>query len=484
MEHHIANDTKSKDTFELSILYTLAGLAAGLSFLLLLHWVLRLNSSIATLIETTAHQQFYFWMYVVLTFGTAILLGLHISLLVKRWRTTGNARKSGGISSGFGAIVGMFASACPSCGSILLSAIGITSGLLAFPFAGLELKVLSFLLVAIPLILLVRKTKKEKAACADGTCPEPSMDTFTTSDKKWVAFLGIASVIMLVAGSAIVRGELDNARTPSPAAGLTTNLSADALFTQMTETVIPTEGFQSKIVLGDAIVKLTELGVIDMQKTNGLYAASGGTPQKFVNIATKADNSAIHLTQENAPYYLNALWALGLANHMEANRASPVAGPDLFNFASTGGWTLGTAENGGEYFNAFEIVKLTPEQEAIVQRVAENTYRPCCDNSSFFQDCNHGSALLGLIELGVAQGLDEETLYREALNWNAYWFPQQYIETAMYFKEVESIEWADVDPRLVMSKFYSSSSGWYKNVYLPLKKMNLIPEGQIGGTGC
>ena len=39
----------------------------------------------------------------------------------------------------------------------------------------------------------------------------------------------------------------------------------------------------------------------------------------------------------------------------------------------------------------------------IVEEIAGNIYRPCCGNSTAFPDCNHGMAMLGLIELMVSQ---------------------------------------------------------------------------------
>ena len=192
----------------------------------------------------------------------------------------------------------------------------------------------------------------------------------------------------------------------------------------------------------------------------------------------------IRLTRENAALYVNILWPLGLANHMNANARSPLNGPSLATFASTGGWNLGKAANGGEYFNPLPIVELTPEQEALVTKVARNTYRPCCDNSTFFQDCNHGSALLGLLELGAAQGLSEDELFREAVAFNSFWFPDTYVRTALYFKAVEGKDWVDVAPRIVMSTSYSALRPWQTNVQTALARIpNLIPEEQ-GGAGC
>ncbi len=159
-------------------------------------------------------------------------------------------------------------------------------------------------------------------------------------------------------------------------------------------------------------------------------------------------------------------------------------GADLFGFASTGGWNIGKEENGGAYFNKFKIVELTPEQEALVMKIAENSYRPCCDNSTFFQDCNHGSALLGLIQLGASQGLSEEELWREALAFNSFWFPDTYIVTGLYFKAVKNTDWKDVDPQLVMGKDYSSGSGSYRVQSEVANIPNLVPQQQGGGANC
>ncbi len=482
MENTTEPGQETKTTFDLHLLYALIGIAASFGFALLLYWSLRLNSSISTLIVNTAQSPLYIWLYGALTLGTIILFGINVALFVRNWRFFGRPNIKNEAGTTLGGIVGLFASACPTCGSLLLSAVGITSGLLAFPLAGLELKALAFILMGISVWLSVRTMRKK---CHEGTCAR-AHDAFTDNDKRWIVLLGGIIILFISLGynSAqsepflIAKQSLGNVDNQDAAAG------ADALFDEMSKIVTPQSGFQSKIVLGDVIQKIVAEGVIDPKKVHELYEENGGVPEKFTEIMTTPETTPILLTQDNAPYYLNALWALGLANHMEANKASPVVGKDLFNFASTGGWTLGTQEKGGSYFNNYPFIVLTTEQEALVQRVAENTYRPCCDNSSFFQDCNHGSALLGLLELGAAQGLSEKDLYREALGWNSFWFPQNYIEIAMYFEVIEHTDWADVDPRLAMSKYFSSGSGWYKNVYQKLEAKGLIPKTQVGGTGC
>jgi len=258
---------------------------------------------------------------------------------------------------------------------------------------------------------------------------------------------------------------------------------SDSLTDEVTAKILPEQGFQSRIVLGASVVKLVQNEVIFPPKVEALYNSRGGLPEIYKKLFIDPSPEPMLLTQENADYYLNLLWPLGLANFMEVNKNSPVNGESLFNFASTGGWTLGREENGGAYFNKFRIVPLTAEQETLVLRVAQNTYRPCCGNSTFFQDCNHGSALLGLLELGASQGLTEDELYREALAFNSFWFPQNYTQTALYFKAVKGIDWENVDPRVVMSRDYSSGPGWYENVQKELAARNLIPQVK-GGASC
>jgi len=137
------------------------------------------------------------------------------------------------------------------------------------------------------------------------------------------------------------------------------------------------------------------------------------------------------------------------------------------------------------YFDKFPIVQLTLAQERRVVRIAKATYRPCCDNSTFFQDCNHGSALLGLLQLGASQGLSERELYREALAFNAFWFPDNYVQTALFFQLIRKTRWPNVDPKLVLSYDYSALGPWQRNVADRVAKIRgLIPPAPNGGAGC
>jgi len=208
-----------------------------------------------------------------------------------------------------------------------------------------------------------------------------------------------------------------------------------------------------------------------------LYKERGGIPPELKQLLTQGSDTPLLITRENADWLVNVLWPLGLANKMAINKRSPIAGKDVGNYASTGGWQLGKAKDGGRYFNRHELVSLTREQQRRVWRIATSTYRPCCDNSTFFQDCNHGSAALAVIQLGVAQGLSDEEIYRTLLAFNSFWFGSSYLETALYLNVVEGKNWSDLDPRVLLSKRYSTASGWERNVHLRASKVpGLLPK--------
>ncbi|MBI2103754.1 hypothetical protein HYT59_01985 [Candidatus Woesebacteria bacterium] len=449
---------KFKNQLLTALFYGLIGLFSFLALFLVFYWSLRLNASIYNLVTNYSKSlPLYFWPYVILTLGTLILFGINVPLFVYRLRKYGFPKFKIRGMTGLGSVIGVFASACPVCGSTLLSAIGIAGGLTAFPLGGLELKALSFGLMAVPLVVTTRQLKR--FATGAEACPIPKDASFGAKDRPWyfaliaaVIILGYLAVRMLSSDpiffSIFPKNTLVNPTDNRLYEASRVQAGNNLIYDEVVAKVLPEAGFQSEIYLGDSIVKLVANGVIDRQKFEDIYSQRGGLPAELKDVLSQSSYKPILLTRENANIYVNLLWALGLSNYMSTNKDSPVNGKSLFNFASTGGWNIGKEENGGAYFNKFRIVELKPGQEALVTQIAKNTYRPCCNNSTFFQDCNHGSALLGLLQLGASQGLTEDDLYKEALAFNSFWFPQNYIQTALYFKVVKNIEWDKVDPKL------------------------------------
>ena len=474
------------------LFFTLVGILASLILTFLYYWGLRIDSSLYSFVINTRSEPVYYWIYLLLTSGSVVLFGINIAFLVFRVRKYGFPRFTRHAGTGLGTLIGFIASACPVCGSLLLSAIGISAGLAAFPLQGLELKALSLILFAIPLWFNIMDIRKYD--CGDASCPKPKKVTLGVNGVPWVLVLLVFT--MIVVGSfwemlitdpiltGVAYGNSLKKLSSDNSIKIAGNTDMSELYTETVKKVLPESGFQSKINLGDSVIRLAENGVIDRDKFETLYEKRGGLPKEFKTVFDKSADSPMLLTQENAGFYLNFLWPLGLSNYMSTNKDSPVNSDNLFKFASTGGWNLGMEKNGGAYFNKFEIVPLTSEQEALVTEVAKNTYRPCCNNSSFFQDCNHGSAMLGLLQLGASQGLTEEELYREALAFNSFWFPQNYIQTALLFKINNNMDWEDVNPKEIMSYKYSAVSPWSNNVAKVISKIpNLLPK-QEGGAGC
>ena len=73
---------KNSRKFLTILFYSLIAIVSSLAFFLILYWVLRLDSAITNIITNTYSTPFYFWPYVVLTFGAIALFGVNVSLLV------------------------------------------------------------------------------------------------------------------------------------------------------------------------------------------------------------------------------------------------------------------------------------------------------------------------------------------------------------------------------------------------------------------
>lgn len=251
---------------------------------------------------------------------------------------------------------------------------------------------------------------------------------------------------------------------------------------EISKKVLP-QKLELGVAFKDSIVKLVQSGAIDKNKFFELYQGRGGMTIEYQNLFEQKSDAKIVVTAENAGLILNLLWPLGITNKTAVLALGPMGTQykdTIGNFASTGGWTIGL-KPGGELFNSAVIFPLSENQEKIVKEIAENIYRPCCGNSTYFPDCNHGAAMLGFIELAVAQGLSKEEIYKKALVLNSYWFPQTYAEVAMYMRAKRGLSWEKVDPKEVLGVAFSSGQGYLK-ISQELQDEGLIPKVQGGGS--
>ena len=245
------------------------------------------------------------------------------------------------------------------------------------------------------------------------------------------------------------------------------------------EIVIPKDGFVMPVVWGDLGKQLAQSGAIDAVQFESIYASQGGLGEFEKELLYGNTEEQLVVNQGNAHVLLNLLWAFGMANENPILSEGPMADPrygGFEGFASTGGWTLSRGPI-GDHYNQYKLVLLTDEQQALVKRVSQGIYRPCCDNSTYFPDCNHGMAMLGLLELMALQGVNESQMYAVALQVNSYWFPDTYLTLASYFSD-RGIPWNQVDPELVLGSDYSSASGFNRVL------TEIEPVSAGGGGSC
>lgn len=282
-------------------------------------------------------------------------------------------------------------------------------------------------------------------------------------------------ISIIVAGAAVAVGIIYNTnnRIPTTQTGVV-QLSA------IEEAVLPAKGVVLPVTWGDLGLKLVEIGAIDATQLKAIYEPSGAFSSEYQELLTGQDNGKIKITQANAGYLLNLFWALGLANKNPILESGEMMDPKYGgaqNFASTAGWTIAQG-NPMDHYSQHVFFALTTEQQALVDKIARGIYRPCCGNSTHFPDCNHGMAMLGLLELMAVQGVSEENLWRTALTVNSYWFPDNYLTIAAYLKS-QGTEWKKINPQEILGVNYSSGQG-----YARISAQVVQPQRSNEGSGC
>ena len=243
--------------------------------------------------------------------------------------------------------------------------------------------------------------------------------------------------------------------------------------------VLPEKGYVFKIKWENIGKKLVDDGVIDEVKLAQAITGTDKLPQDYKKYLD-GSNQQIKLTQENAQFWVDVLWGLGLANKNRILDEGPmVEGGNAANFASTGGYTIG-AKAPMELYSKFSYITLSEKQQEIVKEIAGNIYRPCCGNSTAFPDCNHGMAALALVELMVSQNFSKDEIYKTVLAFNSYWFPQTYLDIAYHFSK-NNRDYGKVPAMEILSKTFSSAAG-----YQAIKKqLGDVPWPALkGGRGC
>ena len=247
----------------------------------------------------------------------------------------------------------------------------------------------------------------------------------------------------------------------------------------------PPEGYSLPVSYGDLGPRLLAAGAIDYDLFLRLYEQKGQPltdAQQELLMAGSRD--AVVFTRQNADFLLNFFWAVGLVSQNPLLLDGPMmqyGAGEIGRFASTGGWTIGTKDP-VELYASERLIDLTAEQQARLEKVASQVYRPCCNNPTHFPDCNHGMAMLGLLTLLASQDASEAEMFAAAKYANAFWFPQQTLELAMFFQAAQNQEFAAVDAALVVGQNFSSGQG-FRNVHGWLTGQGIL-EGSPDGGSC
>ena len=291
----------------------------------------------------------------------------------------------------------------------------------------------------------------------------------------WIV-IGVLVVFLLGLGSGYLKWGLDE----------TAELKQQKELASIYEQVNPKEGYALPVSYGELGPRLIESGVINYDAFAEIYENSGN-PLSFeqIEVLKNGSDEDIVITAQNAHFLLNFFWAVGLANKNSILTDGPMvqnSGGQIERFASTGGWTLASKPI-TELYASMDLIPLTAEQQKLVEEVAVAIYRPCCNNHTLFPDCNHGMAMLGILELMASQGASADEMFETAKYVNAYWFPQQTLETAIYLQLNQKIDFASADAGLVVGNQFSSASG-AGMVHEDLQAKGLLKQAPGQGGSC
>ena len=253
---------------------------------------------------------------------------------------------------------------------------------------------------------------------------------------------------------------------------------ASAIDPALEAKVLPSAGVVLPVSWGNLGARLAESGVIDAAKFASLY--SNEQSEEIKQLLSEDNSGNLKITPENSGMILNMFWALGLGNKNAILEKGPISDAQYGGaggFASTGGWTIAQGD-AMDHFSQHQFINLTPAQQQMVEEVSKNIYRPCCDNATYFPDCNHGMAMLGLLQLAASQGVSKEEMYKTALQVNAYWFPDTYLTIAQFLGE-RGVEWEKAAPQEILGQGYSSGSG-----YREILSQVSAPVQKSSGGGC
>lgn len=442
----------------------------------LLNYILLTRVTAWELFMQNNTQTFIAWSLFLTTVNN-ILIAIAFTLLIYVIESAQKFSSQFTLSSLISTVFNLISVGCTICGSFLLPLLGIAVSLSAFPFYGLEIKISSIIL----LIVTISNMSMRVSGRFDNS---RKISIFREFGLLYLSIIFIGLVYVVPRLPFFLKQKINwNTRATAIKTTTKTDSTVDKLFDEIN----PQSGYEINATYGNLGPRMVKSGVIDLENFKKIYENSGrALTQEQLDILTNGSNKKIKITRENSYFLLNFFWAAGLANRSKALTEGDIQkyGQGQVNgFASTGGWTLAKGDP-MNYYASLDLIPMTDQQESLVDKVSSNIYRPCCDNPTSFPDCNHGMALLAVLQLMASQGANENQLYEGAKYFNAFFFPSNYYDLALYFQNKEGKSFKEVDGRTLLSKEFSSASGWQvAKRWLTDKGIVKQPPKQGGGCG-
>jgi hypothetical protein len=367
------------------------------------------------------------------------------ALIVTLFRHSLSNRATSG-ASGVGMVGGAFGAVCPSCLGINAVVFG---NVFAAPLAFLipYLKYIQFGSLGLMMlgVWFSAKNASDKSCmtCNVSNKIPKSNGLFTKKTATYYlsyALIGVASLLLIYQISSFVSGEPASAGTDS------NGVIAD---------VLPEEGFTINAVWGDNVANMVGAGVLDPVKLENILTSRYGQqmkPEWRGLLEAPSSNEKLKIDAENSVFMMYLLWTFAKHNDVPIIHNSRFA-------SSFKNYDIGVGRAG---YGDVKLLELTPAQLAVADKVAQNSYRPCCGQSAANPDCSHGYSALGLMELMASQGYTEKEIFDAFVKFNSFWFPSTYIQNALYFELVEGKSWSEADKELVAGQQFSSLSGSYQ----------------------
>ncbi|HHH12521.1 MAG TPA: hypothetical protein ENJ77_01440, partial [Candidatus Moranbacteria bacterium] len=376
-----------REVFAAGAAYKTVFVLAALLYLAVDYIILSQSTTLRVLFAQ--NTEVYNWSSIILSLAAAVLFGLSLAVLVylrDRRRRLGASAAGTGAGTFFGAV----AAGCPVCGAWLLPLFGIAGSLAVFPFQGLEIKAMAVVLLAFSLY--------ESLKLLSGTCPNDRGAFWRRMLILIIVLLGILYLLPSLPAEYKRKFQVSGVQAPTQE-----DLAFQADVKKLYEQINPEQGYALPVKYGNIGYRLVQAGVIDFDKFKAVYDRAGSplTEEQLRVFTEEGLDEPIVINRGNSYFLLNLFWALGLANDNPILTEGDIVKygrGKIGAFASTGGWTIAKKPL-EEFYAKSKLITLTAEQQQRLQKVAEGTYRPCCGNSTAFPDCNHGMALLAVLQM-------------------------------------------------------------------------------------